>query len=94
MRTCELRDILLTARGPAALLNAERGDADLAGLWRQDEADGQHAILLAALHNIARLDEHILGPGVFDLQFVDAAGLDHAHRLLGHRLLQRQRHGA
>ena len=86
--------VLLAARRPAALLDAERGDRQAARFRRQQEAHGEHAVLLAALDDVAGLDEHLLGAGVLDLQLVDAAGLDHLHLALGQRLLQRERDGA
>ena len=86
--------ILGAARGPAALLHAERGDGDHARFRRQHQADREHAILLAALHDVSDLDEDLLVAGVLDLQFVDATGLDHLHAAFRERLGQRQRHGA
>ena len=86
--------ILRTARRPAALLHAERGDGDHSGFRRQHQADREHAILLSALHDVSHLDEDLFVAGVFDLQLIDAAGLDHLHAALRKRLGQRQRRGA
>jgi hypothetical protein len=84
----ELRQILLAARGPAALLHAERGDGHAAGIGWQQEAHRQHAVLLAALDDVTRLDEHLLRAGVLDLKLVDLSGLDHLHLAFAQRLLQ------
>jgi hypothetical protein len=59
---------------------------------RQHQADAQRAVLLAALHDIACLDEHRLLAPIFDGQLVDIAGLVDSHRVRRHRLLERQRH--
>ncbi len=86
--------VLLAARRPAALLDAERRDRQAAGFRRQHEADAQHAILLAALHDVAGLDEHFVGAEVLDLQLADGAGLVHLDGTLAQRLVEGQRHGA
>ena len=52
----------------------------------------EHAVLAAALHDVARLDEDVLAAGVLDLELVDLARLDDADAALVERLLQRQRH--
>ncbi len=60
----------------------------------EHQADAEHAILLAALHDVAGLDEDLLIADVLDLQLVDLADLAHLDGLLGQRLRQRERHGA
>jgi hypothetical protein len=91
VRTGELGLILLAARRPAALLYAEGGDRHAPGFRGQHEAHGQHAILLAALDDVAGLDEHLFRAGILDLQLVDAAGLGNLHAPLGQGFLQRER---
>ena len=75
------------------MLDAEGGKSDLAGLGRQHEAHGQDAVLLAAFHDVAGLDENVFFAGVLDLQLVDLARFDDAHAALGECFLQSERHG-
>jgi hypothetical protein len=76
------------------LLHAERGDGDHSRFRRQHQTDREHAILLAAFHDVSHLDEDLFVADVFDLQLVDAPGLDHLHAALRKRLGQCQRRGA
>jgi hypothetical protein len=85
--------IFAAPRRPASLLDAERGDGNQPRFWRHDEADGQHAVLLAPFHDVAGLNENLLIAGVLDLQFIDAASLDHLDAALCERLGQGQRNG-
>ena len=57
----------------------------------EHQAHAEHAVLLAALHDVAGLDEDLLAAGVLDLQLVDLADLAHLDGLLGERLRERQR---
>src|SRR6266446_2298892 len=61
---------------------------------RQHQADRQRAVLLAALDDVAGLDEHRLLAAILDGQLVDVAGLVDPHRVPRHRLLEGQRHGS
>jgi hypothetical protein len=58
--------------------------------WQQ-QADRQGAILLAALHDIAGLNEYCFCAVIFDGQLVDVTGLVDPHSVIRHRLLERQR---
>jgi hypothetical protein len=90
-RARECLNVLLAACRPAALLDAERVDRDAAGFWWQQQAHHQGAILLAALHDVTRLDENRLVAAVLDLELVDVAGLAHLNCAFGQCLFKCQR---
>src|ERR1700684_2068699 len=92
--TSELPDVFIAARRPPAGLDAERRDRHLARSRRQQQIDRQHAVLLAALHDIAGLNIDLVLAGILHRQFIDAAGLADLDDPLGQRLLQGQRHSA
>jgi hypothetical protein len=71
----ELLRRLVAARRPAALLDTEGRDRNLPRSRRQDEIDGQHAVLPAALDDVAGLDEEsVVLRLVLDFELVDIAG--------------------
>ena len=58
---------------------------------RQDEAHAEYAILLAAFHDVAGLNEDLLVAEIFDLDLIDVADLAYLDDLLGECLLQGER---
>ena len=90
----ELALRLGTAPFPPALLHAERADGNVAGPRRHDHADGQHAVLLAALDDVARLDEDLPVARIADDKLLDVAGFEDPDGALLHRLAEGQGHGA
>src|SRR5208337_5329591 len=69
--------VLAPARRPAAALHAIRSHRYGAGTRRQHQAHAEHAILLAALYDVARLDEDFLVAAVLDLHLVDPTDFPH-----------------
>lgn len=59
---------------------------------RQDAADAQHAVLLAAFYDVACLNEDIPIAGILDRKLVDLPGLAHDDGFVLQRLFECQRH--
>src|SRR5207248_1941776 len=77
--------VLAAARRPAAAFHAIRSNGYGAGARRQQQTCAEHSILLAAFHDIARLDEDLLIADVLDLNLVDPTDLSHLDRSLAPR---------
>src|SRR5206468_1794277 len=71
----ELRRGFRAALRPATVLDAEGGDGDAPRMRGHDQIDGEHTILLAALDDVARLDEDLVVGDVLDGEFVDVPRL-------------------
>ena len=63
------------APGPATLLDAVGADRDTSRSWRDEERNGEDAVLAAALDDVAGLDEHRFAAGILNLQPLDVPGL-------------------
>src|SRR5688500_6331532 len=91
----ELASRLAAAGLPAAVLNAKRTDRHSPGPRGNYQIDSQYTILLAALHNVARLDINFVGArDILDLEFVDIACLVYLDELTLHRLFKCKRRPA
>src|SRR6516165_197782 len=75
IRAREFVHRLAAACRPAALLDAERGDGKRSRMRLEQQADGEHAVLLPALHDVAGLDEDFLVAVIVDRELVDPADL-------------------
>ena len=91
--TVELLAVLIAARRPTAVFDTERRDRYQPRMRRQQQVDRQHAVLAAAFHDVAGLDEHLVNADILHCQFVDAAGLANLDASLGHGFLQGERSG-
>src|SRR5262249_28723475 len=82
--------ILAAALRPAPLLDAERPDGDPPGLRLDQHVQRDGAVLLAALDDVAGLDEDLLAGDVLDGEFVDVLRLVDDALLLLERLVEGQ----
>jgi hypothetical protein len=93
-RSGEILHILAATGRPPPLLHTKRGDRDSSRFRRQHEADHERTVLLAALHDVARLDEDIVVAEILDLELIDVTGFAHLHQAPGQRFFKRERHFA
>ena len=59
---------------------------------REDAADAEHAVLLAAFYDVARLNEDVPIAGILDRKLADLPGLTHDDGFVPQRLFECQRH--